>query len=70
MQKHEDRHQLWAHALAIYGSDKVASSLRISRFRPHIPTLSVTPVMNASAYINKLPNVTGYEIAALDAHLA
>ena len=31
MQKHEDRHQLWAHALAIYGSDKVAFSLRTSK---------------------------------------
>ena len=70
MQKHEDRHQLWAHALAIYGSDKVASSLRTSRFRPHIPTLSRTPVMHISAYIQKLPNVTGVDIAALDVHLA
>ena len=71
MQKHEDRHQLWAHALAISGSDKVASSLRTSRFRPHIPTLFGTHVMNVSAYIQKLPyDVTGDDIAALDAHLA
>jgi hypothetical protein len=70
MQKHEEWHQLWAHALAIYGSDKVASSLRTSRFRPHIPTLFGTHVMNVFAYIQKLPNVTGDDIIALDAHLA
>jgi hypothetical protein len=70
IQKHEDRHQLWTHALAIYGSDKVAFTLRTSRLRPHIPTLSGTHVMNVSAYIQKLPNVTSDDIAALDAHLA
>ena len=70
MQKHEDQHQLWAQALAIYGSDKVAAVLRTSRFRPHVPTLSRTPVINVSAYIQKLPNVTGDDIATLDAHSA
>ncbi len=70
MQKDEDRHQLWAHALAIYGSDKFAFSLRTSRFRPDVPILSRTPVMNVSAYIQKLPNVTGDDISTLDAHLA
>ena len=34
IQKHDDRHQLWAHALAIYGSKKVAFNLRTSRLRP------------------------------------
>jgi hypothetical protein len=70
MPKHEDRHQLWAHALAIYGSDKFAFSLRISRFRPCVPILARTPVMNVSAYIQKLHNVTGDDISALNAHLA
>jgi hypothetical protein len=73
MQKHEDRHQLWAHALAIYGSDKFAFNLRTSRFRPSVHTLSRTHrthVMNVSAYIQKLPNVTGDDMSALDAHLA
>ncbi len=28
------------------------------------------PVLNISAYIQKLPNVTGYDISELDAHLA
>ena len=70
MQDHEDRHQIWAHALAIYGSVTVAAVLRASRFRPHVPTLFGTPVIHVSAYIQKLPNVTGDDIATLDAHLA
>jgi hypothetical protein len=70
MRMHEDRHQLWAHALAIYGSDKVSCRLRASRLRPGMPTLSGTPVINVSAYIQKLPNINGEDIAALDAHLA
>ena len=70
MQQHEERHQLWAHTLAIYGSDKVAFVLRTSRLRPHIPTLSGTPVINVSAYIQKSPNITGDDISALDSHLA
>jgi hypothetical protein len=69
MQKHEDRHHLWAHALAICGSDKVAFNLRTSRFRPG-PVLFGTHVLNVSAYIQKLPNTNGDDIAALDAHLA
>ena len=69
MQKHEDRHQLWAHALAIYGSDKVAFTLTTSRFRPGVPRLFETPLMNVFAYIQKLPNVIGDDISALDAHL-
>ncbi len=70
MQKHEDKHQLWAQALAIYGLDKVAFNLRASRFRPDVLTISGTPIMNVSAYIQKLPNVNGEDIATLDAHLA
>ena len=70
MQKHEDRHQLWAHALAIYGSNKAAFILMAYRFRPGVPTLSRTPVMHVSAYIKRLPNVNGEDIAALDARLA
>ena len=70
MQKHEDRPQLWTHALAIYGSEKIAFNLRTSRFRPHVQTLSGTLVLNVYAYIQKLPNVTGDDIPELDAHLA
>jgi hypothetical protein len=71
MQKHEDRHQLWTHALAILCSDKVAFNMRTSRFRlDDVPTLSGTLVLNVFAYIQKLPNVTGDDIATLDAHLA
>ena len=57
MQKHEDRYQLWRHALAICGLDKVAFSLRNSIFKPG-QVLSGTPVLNVSAYIQKLPNIT------------
>ena len=69
MQKHEDQHQLWAHSLAISGSDKVAFNLRNSRFKPG-PVLSGTPVLNVFAYIQKLPNILGDDITTLDAHLA
>ena len=61
---------MWAHALAIYGSDKVAFNLKASRFRPSVPTLFGTHVMNVSAYIQKIPNVNGEDMPALDAHLA
>ena len=50
--------------------DKVAFLLRASRFRPDVPTLSGTPVMNVFAYIQKLSNVNGEDKATLDAHLA
>ena len=69
MQKHEDRHQLWANALAIYGLDKVAFNLKASRFRPCVPTLSGTPVMNVSVYIQKLPNVNGEDICKVLVYL-
>jgi len=70
MQTHEDRHQLWTHALAIYDSSRFAFNLRTSKSRPYVPTLSRTPVLNVFAYIQKLPNVTGDDIPALDAHLS
>jgi hypothetical protein len=69
MQKFEDRHQLWTHALAMCGSDKVAFNLRTSILRQG-PVLSRTHVMNVFAYIQKLPNINGDDIAALDIHLA
>ena len=70
MQKHEDRHRLWAHALAIYGSSNVSLNLGTSRLRQDVPMLSRAPVLNVSAYIQKLPNVTSDDISKLDAHLA
>jgi hypothetical protein len=69
MQKHEDRHQLWTRALAICGSDKFVFNMRASRFRRG-PILSGTHVLNVYAYIQKLPNINGDDIVALDAHLA
>jgi hypothetical protein len=70
MQRHNDQHKLWAHALAIYGSSAFAINLKTSRSRPDVPRLSGTPVLNVSAYVQKLPNVTGDDISELDAHLA
>ena len=70
MQKHDDQHKQWAHALAIHDSSAFAINVRTSRSRPHVPMLSGTPVLNVSAYIQKLPNVTGDVISELDAHLA
>jgi len=70
MQKHEDQYQRWTHALAIYGSNKVAFNLKTSRLRPDVPTLSGIHVLNVHAYIQKLPNVPGNDIPTLDSHLA
>ena len=70
MQKHEDRHQLWTHALAINGSPKFSLYLKTSILRPDVPMLSRTQVLNVFAYVKKLPNVTVDDIAELDAHLA
>ena len=70
MQKHEDQHKLWVHALAIYGSSAFVINLKTSRSRPDVPRLSRTPVLNVFAYVQKLPNVTGDDISELDAHLA
>ncbi len=69
MQKHEDRHQLGAHPLAICNSSKVVVRLRTSRSRQNVPTLPGTPVLNVFAYIQNLLNVTDEDIATLDAHL-
>ena len=54
MQKHDDQHKLWAHALAIYGSSAYGINLKTSRSRPDIPSLSGTPVLNVFAYAQKL----------------
>jgi len=70
MQKHDDRHKLWARALAIYGSFKMSFHMQTSRFIPDVSTLSRTPALDVSAYIQKLPNVNGDNISELDAHLA
>ena len=59
MQKHDDRHKLWAHALAIYGSSKLPFSLKTSTRRPDVPKLSGTSVLNVFAYVQSylmLPN--------------
>jgi hypothetical protein len=69
MQKHEDRHQLWAHASAIYGSSNVAFNMRTSRLRSDVSKLSRTLVMYVSAYIQNLPNVTCDDMLELDVHL-
>ncbi len=69
MQNHNDRHRLWTHALAIYGSFKMAFSLRTSIGRADVPRLIGTPVIIVSAYIQKFPNVTGVDISKLDAPL-
>ena len=70
MQKHNDQHKLWAHALAIWGSSAFAIHLRTSRSRPDAPKLYGTPGLNVSAYILKLPNVTDDDVSKFYAHLA
>ncbi len=64
MQKHDEHHKLWAQALAIYSSSKVAFNLKTSNSirRLNVRSLSGTPVMNVSAYIQNIPNVTSNEI--------
>jgi len=66
MQKDEDRHQMWAHAFAMYGSSNVAFNLRTSKIRPDVPKLFGILVLNVSAYIQKLSNVIGDDISELD----
>jgi hypothetical protein len=68
MQTHDDQHKLWAHALPIYGSSAFVVNLRSSKSRSRVPMIFGTPVLNLSAYIQKLPNVTGDDILELDAH--
>jgi len=70
MQKYDDQHKLWAHALAIYGSSAFAFRLKTSKSIPRVPMLLGAPILNVSAYIQTLPNLTGDDILELDAHLA
>ena len=71
MHKHDDQHKLWALALAIYGYSAFTINIRTSRSRLDVPRLSGTPVLNVSAYVQKLPNVIiSDDISELDAHLA
>ena len=37
MQKHDDQHKMWAHALAIYNSAKFSMMLAASQRRPNVP---------------------------------
>ena len=54
-----------------YGSSTLAFTLKKdSKRRPNVPELSRTPVVNVSAYIQKIPNLLGDNIPKLDAHLA
>jgi hypothetical protein len=62
MQMHDYQHILWAHTLAIYGSCEMTFNLKTSNNRADDPKLYRTPVVNISAYIQKLPNVTGDDI--------
>ncbi len=62
VQTHDDHLKLWVHALAIYGSSKFAFALKTSRLRPDVPKIFEAPVLNVSAYIQKIPNVTGDDI--------
>ncbi len=48
----------------------MAFNLRTSKIRPYVPKLSGTQVLNVFAYIQKLPNDNGDDMAELDAHLA
>jgi len=70
MQTHDYQHKLWAHALAFYGSFKLAFGLKTSNRRPDVPKLARTPVLNVSANIQKLHNVTCDDITKLDDNLA
>ena len=70
MQKHDDRHKLWSQALEFCVFSKMPFRLKTSRFRLDVPKLSRTPVLNGSAYVQKLPNVTSDDVLELDAHLA
>jgi len=62
MQKNDDQHNVWVHALAIYGSSAFAFSLKTSKSRTRVPMLSGTSILNVSAYNQNLPNITGDDI--------
>jgi hypothetical protein len=70
LQKHDDQHEMWAHALAIYSSTQFSMMLAASQRRPNVPKLTGAPVVNVSNYIQKLPNVYGDNLTELDSHLA
>jgi hypothetical protein len=70
MQKHDDRHKMWAHALAIYSLTQFSMMLVASQRRPNVPKLTGAPVVSVSNYIQKLPNVNGDNLIELDSHLA
>ena len=70
MQKHDDQHKMWAHALAIYRSTQFCMTLVASQRRPNVPKLTGAPVLSVSNYIPKLPNVNGDNLTELDSHLA
>jgi len=70
MQKHDDKHKMWAHALAIYSSTQFSFSLDASQRRPNLPKLIGAPVVGISNYIQKLSHVNGDNLIELDSHLA
>jgi hypothetical protein len=70
MQKHDDQHKMWAHALDIYSSSQFSFSLAASLSRPHVPILTGASVVNVSNYVQKLPNVNGDNLTELDSHSA
>jgi hypothetical protein len=70
MQKSDDQHKMWAHALAIYNSTQFSMLLAASQRRPNVPKLTGAPIVGISNYIQKLPNVNGDNLNELDSHLA
>jgi hypothetical protein len=70
MQKHDDQHKMWAHALAIYSSTQFSVLLAAFQRRPNVPKLTETPIVGISNYIQKLPNVNGDILNELESHLA
>ena len=70
MQKHDDKHKMWAYALAIYSSTQFSVLLAASQRRPNVPKLIETSIVGISNYIQKLPNVNGDNLNELDSHLA
>jgi len=70
LQKHDDQHKMWAHALAIYSSTQSSLMLAASQRRPNVPKMTGAPFVSISNYIQKLPNVNGDNLTELDSHLA
>ena len=48
MQKYDDQHKMWAHALAIHSSTKFSLMLAASQRRPNVPELTEAPVVGIS----------------------